>query len=89
MWHRDGGARKGLGVSLSRDDRAGSPGRPRWTELSCREESCTKGASWPPDRLLGSGQSPEPSQPPFMAGRFSLSSRFLAVSPKGLLPSHL
>lgn len=56
MWHRDGRARKGLGVSLSRDDRAGSPGRPRWTELSCREESCTKGATDVQESQLASRQ---------------------------------
>ena len=46
VWQRDGGARKGLGVSLSQDDRAGSPGRPRWTEFELQRGELHKGFYW-------------------------------------------
>ena len=41
--HRDGGARKALGVSLSWDDRAG---RPRWTEFELQRGELHKGHYW-------------------------------------------
>lgn len=45
MQCRDAGPRQSLEVSLRRDDRAGSPGRPRGHSLCCRGENHTEGAA--------------------------------------------